>query len=45
MSVILGFVFMAIVIGFGVRGKSKTAEILEVPLSTIDQKTVILKLR
>ena len=45
MSVVLGLVFVAIVMGLGVRGRSGSAEILEAPLSTIDQKTVILKLR
>lgn len=45
MSVILGLVFLAIVTGLGIRRKNKTAKIQVVPLSTIDQKTVILKLR
>ena len=45
MSVILGLVFLAIIMGLGIRSKSRAAEIREAPLSTIDQKTVILKLR
>ncbi len=45
MSVILGLVFLGIVTGLGIRRKSKATKNQVVALSTIDQKTVILKLR
>ena len=45
MSVLLGLVFLAIIMGLGIRSERGAAEIQKAPLSTIDQKTVILKLR
>jgi hypothetical protein len=45
MSVLLGLVFLVIIMGLGIRSKSRTAEIREASLSAIDQKTVVLKLR
>lgn len=45
MSVLLGLIFLAIIMGLRIRSESGVAEIQKAPLSTIDQKTVILKLR
>lgn len=43
MSVIVVFIFLAIIMGFGIRRNRKTSVISELPLSKLDENKLVLK--
>jgi len=45
MSLFLGLVFLAIIMGSGIRNKRNVFAISRLPLSHVDGKTVVLQLK